>query len=94
VAIALWTFAALWGWVLSLSTGLRLYLYLQQRYRWKLPSESSAAAILVGLFGVGTIVFTISVLILGMRGRLPGTSRRDHRPQGFPIIPGSASGQP
>jgi hypothetical protein len=95
VVITLWTLAAFWGWILSLYAGFWLLVYGQQRYHWqplaKLLPEWSAALILVGLFGVGTILVTVGALILGMRGRLPGTSRQDRRPQGFPITHISAS---
>jgi hypothetical protein len=89
--IALWTLAACWGWTLSLSVGLRLLIYAQQKNHWKPLPEWSAPLIFVGLFGVGTILFAISILILGMRGRLPGTSRQARKPQGFPMMPASSS---
>jgi hypothetical protein len=95
IVIALWTVAAFWGWLLLLIAGLRLLVRSQQRYGWqpvaKLLPEWVVWSVFFGLFGVGTIVITVGILMLGMRGRLPGTSRRDCGPAGFPIEPVSES---
>ena len=41
--------------------------------------------LLWGMFGFGTIMVTVAVLLLGIGGRLPGTRERSRVQAGFPV---------
>jgi len=89
--VAGWTIVALFGWIYGLGGGLMLYVYGEQHYGWPLLSrwipDSMDWILMDGLFGVGTLSVTVGTLILGMKGKLPGTRRSSPVQPGFPITP-------
>lgn len=87
--IALWTLLTCLGWVYALYLFMRLLIYGQRHFGWRPPSQWLPAGALVfvlyGVVGFCTIFVTTCALVMGMRGKLPGTRRRTDQPRGFPV---------
>jgi hypothetical protein len=86
--ITLWTFAAFWAWMGANLLSLRLLVNAQASGRVRplaawLP-EWMLVTILPALF-VGAFVVTLGALLLGMRGRLPGTPKATDQVSGFEV---------
>lgn len=86
--ITAWTAAAFWGWVLAWGLAFR---FLTGSSRQALVAllrglpEWLGFWLLPGLLVGGTFLVTIGALLLGMRGKLPGT-RKSHSPRrGFEV---------
>lgn len=87
LAIALWTFGAMWVWPALLLLGLRELVHRHITISWLRSAPPWLDAfVFYGLFGVVTVLITAVVLIQGVRGRLPGTAKsRRELSRGFPI---------
>jgi hypothetical protein len=92
IFITIWTVVGFIIWPTLLYLGLRLIVYGQRIYGWPplsrwLPGWADVVVI-YGMFGLGTLVVAGAMLVLGLRGRFPGTRRESdvHSP-GFPVAP-------
>ena len=85
VAITAWAIGASWGWIGLVFGCLMAVLKLKLGF-WKLTSTPLGEALIdYGLFGCGTIFVTITALVLGMRGKLPGTAKKRPEIRGFSV---------
>ncbi len=92
--IVIWTVAAFSGWLLSVNLAPDRVPWPQDRYRWpfyaSLNGNWPELIIGYGMLGVGVLI-TTGVLLLGMRGKLPGTRKtRPEKLRGFAVEPLSA----
>ncbi|HEX8522595.1 MAG TPA: hypothetical protein VF669_10095 [Tepidisphaeraceae bacterium] len=85
IAITVWTFVAFWSWLLAIALGARLMIYGQEIYGWSRPPEWTLPLLLYGVMGFGTLFLTVATLMLGLRGKLPGTRKPGEQAHGFPV---------
>jgi|SRR3954452_19637189 len=91
IFIIFWIAAGFFVWPILLYELLRFIVYGQRNYGW--PSLSrwlpgwADLFLIYGMFGLVTITLAGAMLVLGMRGRLPGTRKRTRQAQGFPVTP-------
>lgn len=84
-AIMIWTIGAFIGWMWALSLGGQLLVNAANRHAWPPPPEWVLRLCGAGMLGV-TILIIVWTVLLGLRGRLPGTRTGPvERQQGFPM---------
>ena len=78
IFVGFWAIAGFVAWPALWFGVLRFIVYGQRNYGWPLLSrwlpEWADVVIIYGLLGLGTMVVAVAMLMLGLRGRLPGTS--------------------
>lgn len=87
IAIAFWTIGAFVAWIFMVYCSLRLLVFLEQKYHFNPPAwlASGPNIEIYGVMGLGTMVFTTTVLFLALRGKLPGTRKATARARGFDV---------
>jgi hypothetical protein len=86
VAITAWTIGACWAWIAIVFGCLLAMIKAREWFGWQpAPKPISEVLIIYGLFGGGTFVATTAALILGMKGKLPGTAKKASGMRGFSV---------
>jgi hypothetical protein len=98
IFIILWTVVGFFLWPTLLYAALRFIVYGQRNYGWAPLSRWLAGwadvVVIYGMFGLGTLVAAGGLLVLGLRGRLPGTRTSIAPSKGFPLTPSGPTPAP
>ena len=85
IVIVIWMSVAFWGWLFAILLGGQMLVYGQTHYGWPRPPEWTLPVLIYGVMGCGTLLITVTALLLGLRGRLPWTKVAEDPRRGFPV---------
>lgn len=76
IVTGLWIIGAIAGWVILWLGAILAYVYIHVHFRWTSTGRYESDWWLVAFFG-GIVAASVGAFLLGTRGRLPGTSKRE-----------------
>jgi len=87
IAIGIWTVGATAVWVGLLTLGLYFLAEHPNGYLTSMLRRTGDLTVIYGLYGIGSLTIACAAALLGLAGRLPGTSggRDRSTPKGSPV---------